>query len=127
MADPRKAEYRKEKRWCERMQVELVYKRVLLAELIGRIGLDNPVLLTVQERPACMVNSPRSKSLHKKASLAVLSDERNAALYDAAALAAIQAFVPWTRVVEERRTTHGGAEVDLVAHVRAHRDRMILK
>jgi uncharacterized circularly permuted ATP-grasp superfamily protein len=57
----------------------------------------------------------------------VLSDERNAHLYDAGAAAAVRAFVPWTRVVEERRTTHGGADVDLVAHVRAHRERFVLK
>ena len=57
----------------------------------------------------------------------MLSDERNARLFDADAAAAVRAFVPWTRVVEERRTTHGGAEVDLVAHVRAERERLVLK
>jgi uncharacterized circularly permuted ATP-grasp superfamily protein len=127
IADPRDAEYRDGKLWCAGQPVDLVYKRVLLAELVERTGLDNPVLRAVRDRAVCMVNSPRSKILHKKASLAVLSDERNAGHHDAAALAAIQAFVPWTRVVEERRTTHRGADVDLVAHVRAQRERMVLK
>jgi uncharacterized circularly permuted ATP-grasp superfamily protein len=35
--------------------------------------------------------------------------------------------VPWTRVVEERRTLHDGAEVDLVPHVLAHPERFVLK
>ena len=36
-----------------------------------------------RERTACMVNPFAAKVLHKRASLAVLSDERNAHLFDA--------------------------------------------
>ena len=45
-----------------------------------------------------MVNPFRCKMLHKKASLAVLSDERNARLFDADEREAIAAHIPWTRV-----------------------------
>ena len=55
-----------------------------------------------------MVNPPSCKILHKKASLAVLHDERNAHLFDADEQQAIAASIPWTRVVEERRTTYDG-------------------
>ena len=127
IADPRLAEYRDGKLWCEGLPVDLIYKRVLLSELVEEMGLDNPVLRAVRERAVCMVNSPRSKILHKKASLAVLSDERNAHLYDAASTQAVRAFIPWTRVMEERRTTHGGRDVDLVEFVRRERERMVLK
>jgi uncharacterized circularly permuted ATP-grasp superfamily protein len=75
----------------------------------------------------CLVNPPPCKILHKKASLAVLSDERNAHLFAAAALEAIRACIPWTRVVEERHTTHGGSPVDLVPFILAEKDRMVLK
>ena len=74
-----------------------------------------------------MVNQPRCKILHKKASLAVLHDERNAHLFGHAERAAIQAHVPWTRVVEERRTTHGGRSVDLLPFIAEHRERLVLK
>ena len=74
-----------------------------------------------------MVNPPDGKILHKKASLAVLGDERNAHLFGAAERAAIAECVPWTRVVEERRTEHRGETVDLVAHVTANRERFVLK
>jgi hypothetical protein len=127
IADPREAEYRDGALWCEGGRVDLIYKRVLTSELVQRMGTDNPVLRAVRDRVACMVNGPRCKILHKKASLAVLSDERNAHLYDAGAAEAVRAFVPWTRVVEERRTTHGGRDVDLVEHIRRERDRLVLK
>jgi uncharacterized circularly permuted ATP-grasp superfamily protein len=73
------------------------------------------------------VNPPRCKVLHKKASLAVLSDERNRSLFTPEERAGITAHVPWTRIMEERRTEHAGAEVDLVPFVVAERERMVLK
>jgi uncharacterized circularly permuted ATP-grasp superfamily protein len=74
-----------------------------------------------------MVNPFACKILHKKASLAVLSDERNVDLYTAAQREAIAAHIPWTRVVEERRTTHDGIPVDLPSYIAEHKDQLVLK
>ena len=41
-----------------------------------------PARAPVADRAVCMVTSFACKILHKKASLAVLSDERNEALHD---------------------------------------------
>src|SRR5439155_26357063 len=60
-------------------------------------------------------------------SLAVLSDERNERLYDDEAREAIAAHVPWTRVVEERRTIVGGRAIDLVPWAAEHRHELVLK
>jgi uncharacterized circularly permuted ATP-grasp superfamily protein len=57
----------------------------------------------------------------------VLHDERNAALFDADESQAIAASIPWTRVVEERRTIHEGEEVDLLPFIEEHRDQLVLK
>jgi uncharacterized circularly permuted ATP-grasp superfamily protein len=73
------------------------------------------------------VNPFRCKVLHKKASLAVLSDEANAHLFRGDELAAIAAHVPWTRVVAERATTYGGERVDLLPFAARHRERLVLK
>ena len=81
----------------------------------------------VRERAVVMVNPFRCKVLHKKASLAVLSDERNAALFDAPMRKAIADHIPWTRVVEARSTTWQGKEVDLLDHVARHRAQYVLK
>jgi hypothetical protein len=125
---PERCELRGGRLWCEGAPVDLIYKRVLLHELVDRLGEDADVLRAVRERAVCMVNPPACKILHKKASLAVLSDERNAHLFDDADRAAIAAHVPWTRVVEARRTrTPAGAEADLLPWVEANRDRLVLK
>jgi glutathionylspermidine synthase len=108
-------------------KIELIYKRVLLHELVERGGLDHPILRAFRDGKVCMVNPPACKILHKKASLAVLHDEINAHLFDAEELEAISLSIPWTRVVRERRTTHDGGVVDLLPHIAAHRDQLVLK
>jgi uncharacterized circularly permuted ATP-grasp superfamily protein len=127
VADPRDAELRGGKLILDGTPVDLIYKRVLISELIERCGLEHAVVRAVRERAVCMVNPFACKILHKKASLAVLSDERNAALYTPQERDVIAANIPWTRVVEERRTTHRGAPVDLVSFIAEHKDQFVLK
>ena len=129
IADPRAATYdaASGRLMLEGAPVDVIYKRVLLSELVERASIHADVLRAWQAGAVCMVNPPDGKILHKKASLAVLSDERNARLFDASAQAAIADCIPWTRVVEERRTLHGGQEVDLVPYLTANRERFVLK
>jgi hypothetical protein len=127
IADPREVEYRNGRLHAEGMQIDLIYKRVLITELVERGGLDHPVIRAVRDGAVCMVNPFRCKILHKKAGLAVLSDEQNAGLFSPAQQEAIDAHIPWTRLVEERRTLHRGREVDLVEHIAANREHFVLK
>lgn len=127
IADPRAATFEHGVLGLEGAPVDVIYKRVLLSELVERAGVGCDVLRAWQANAVCMVNPPDGKILHKKASLAVLSDERNAALFDDRARAAIADGIPWTRVVEERRTVLDGAEIDLLPFLRDHRDRFVLK
>jgi uncharacterized circularly permuted ATP-grasp superfamily protein len=127
IADPREVEYREGRLRVGGQAVDLVYKRVLIDELVLRMGMDNPVVRAVRDGAVCMVNPFRCKLLYKKASLAVLGDERNAHLFTAAERAAAEEHIPWTRVVEERRTTFHGEEVDLVSWIAENRERLVLK
>jgi uncharacterized circularly permuted ATP-grasp superfamily protein len=107
--------------------IDLIYKRVLIHELIADGGLDHPIVRAVRTGAVCMVNPFRCKVLHKKASLAVLSDERNAALFGEAERRIIAEHIPWTRVVEERKTLFHGEPVDLLPWMEANRERLVLK
>ena len=130
IADPREMTYSGGRLLSGGVPIDLVYKRVLISELVEQMGMDNPVLRAVRDGAVCMVNPLRCKILHKKASLAVLSDERNAALYTSEESEAIQAHIPWTRMVEERRTTHpsaNGAQIDLLEFAAEHRDQLVIK
>src|SRR5262249_53554842 len=107
--------------------VDLIYKRVLISELIDRCGMDHAVVRAVRNRTVCMVNGFRCKLLHKKASFAVLGDEQNARLFSEEEREAIRAHIPWTRVLEERKTRHAGKEIDLGPSGWPRGGRLVLK
>lgn len=127
IADPRDTEYRDGKLFAGDVHVTLIYKRVLIDELVRECGENHHVVRAVRDGAVCMVNPFRCKLLHKKASLAVLSDEVNRALFSSAEVAAIDATVPWTRVVRERRTIHDGTPIDLLPWIARNRERLVLK
>jgi hypothetical protein len=125
--DPRETELRDGRLVAGGKAIDLIYKRVLISELVERGGRDHPVIRAVESGAVCMVNPFRCKLLHKKASLAVLSDERNVGLFSDDERQAIDAHIPWTRVVAERTTRHDGRTVDLVPFIVAQRERLVLK
>jgi hypothetical protein len=127
IADPREVEYRDGKLMAGDFHITLIYKRVLIGELIERGGMDHPIIRAVRDGAVCMVNPFRCKALYKKASLAVLSDEVHAGLFTREQQSAIVAHIPWTRIVEERKTTIDGASIDLIPFLHANRDRLVLK
>jgi hypothetical protein len=127
IADPRNVEYTGGKLRAEGVVIDVVYKRVLINELIERGGLEHPVVRAVRDRAVCMVNPFRCKLLHKKLSLAVLSDEHNQEMFTTNEIECIQQHIPWTRRVAELRTFFHGEAIDLLPYVAAHRERFVLK
>jgi len=108
-------------------EIDIVYKRLLLNEYLP-IMLDYPALLNAYRAGAvCMVNSFRSKLIHKKALFAVLTDQRHKDLFTANERAAIAAHVPWTRAVKDESTDYFGKGIELLEFVAANRDRFVLK
>ena len=127
IGDPREVEYQNGKLYVGSAPIDLIYKRVLIHELIELGGVEHPIVRAVLDRAVCMVNPFRCKILHKKASLAVLSDEANAHMFSGPELEAIDTHVPWTRVVEERKTTYRGRQVDLIDQIERAKDSLVLK
>lgn len=128
IVDPRDCEYRDGRLVAGDYPITLVYKRVLITELLDRGGIDHPVVRAARDRAVCLVNSFRCKVLFKKASLAVLSDERNAELFSPEQHQAIARYIPWTRVLEERHTLGpDGTRIDLIPWTLAHKDTLVLK
>jgi uncharacterized circularly permuted ATP-grasp superfamily protein len=112
---------------CGAFEIDIVYKRLLVNEYLP-IMREQPALLSAyRARAACLVNSFRSKLIHKKALFAVLTDERYRRLFTPDELEAINRHVPWTRKVREGKTEKDGETVDLLEYVSHHSDRLVLK
>ena len=108
-------------------EIDIVYKRLLVNEYLP-IMKEQPALIDAYRAGAiCMVNSFRSKIIHKKALFAVLTSGRRAGLFSEAERAAIQKHVPWTRLVRAEKSDYLGAEIDLLDFVSANRNRLVLK
>jgi uncharacterized circularly permuted ATP-grasp superfamily protein len=127
LADPRDLEYRKGHLYKGDFRIDLIYKRVLCSELISEMGLNNPIVQAIKDRSVFMTNSFSAKLLAKKASFALMSDEQNSYLFDAAQIAAINAHIPWTRRVSNRNTMYHGLEVDLLPFVSDHKEQFVVK
>ena len=98
ICDPRSLEFRAGKLFAQGKAVNLVYRRVLTSELLER-GEGKALRDAYMAGAACVVNSFRAKLLHKKMSLALLSDPRYERLYTPAQRTAIRRHIPWTRRV----------------------------
>jgi hypothetical protein len=108
-------------------EIDIVYKRLLVNEYLPVMG-ESPALLDAYRAGAiCMVNSFRSKLVHKKALFAILTDERHARLFTAEEREAIRAHVPWTRRVRAEKSEHYGEQIDLLDFISKTRDRLVLK
>jgi hypothetical protein len=107
--------------------IDVVYKRVLLHELVAKLGQETPLLQAVADGAVVMVNPVHGKPLHKKASLAVLTDERTAHLLSPEQHQTVARHVPWTRVIEERTTIIDGETIDLLPWMVAHRQELVIK
>ncbi|HYO91910.1 MAG TPA: hypothetical protein VEQ40_09745, partial [Pyrinomonadaceae bacterium] len=108
-------------------RIDLVYKRVVIHELLERADDTHPLLRAFRDRAVCLVNPFRCKIMHTKAAFEILTDEECAGWFSREEREVINESVPWTRRVIERKTTHRGRTVDLLEHARRNRDDFILK
>ena len=108
--------------------INLVYRRVLTSELMARGTEAMALCQAYVDGAIVMVNTFRAKLLHKKMSLALLSDDRYEELYSGPERRAIARHIPWTRRLRDGKTTWENRVVpDLVQHVLDHRDHLVLK
>ena len=127
IASPDELEFTDHKLRVRGFQIDIVYKRLLVNEYLP-IMKEQPALLDAYRAGAiCMVNSFRSKIIHKKTLFAVLTDERYRSLFTSDEQQMIAGHVPWTRRVRAGRTDYFGEQIDLIEFIGEHRDRLVLK
>jgi uncharacterized circularly permuted ATP-grasp superfamily protein len=127
VCDPRDLEFDGRTLTAAGRPIDLVYRRVLMTDIVSRPDECRPLVDAYRARAVCVANTFRCKLPHKKTFFAVLTDPRFADLFSAEEHQVIRAHVPWTRLVEEGATDWHGQAVDLLEHVRARRDSLVLK
>src|SRR5712664_4666699 len=122
IAAPEDLEFSKGRLRAGEFEIDIVYKRLLVNEYLP-IMREHPALLDAyRARAICMVNSFRSKIIHKKALFAVLTDTRYSSLFSEDEKSMISRHVPWTRKVRRGKSDYHGEEIDLLEFIAARRD-----
>jgi hypothetical protein len=127
VCDPRHLTYEGGVLRHEGRAIHIVYKRLLVNELLDRKDELQPLLRAARERAVTVVNPFRCKAIHKKAIFAVLTDDELQSLFTEEERTAIAAHVPWTRRVRPGRTTRRGQKIDLPEFIRKNRDVLVMK
>ena len=127
VCDPRHLTYEGRVLRHEGRAIHIVYKRLLVNELLDRKDELQALLRATRERAVTVVNPFRCKAIHKKAIFEVLTDDELQSLFTGEERAAIAAHVPWTRRVRAGHTLRGGEKVDLPDFIRKNRDRLVMK
>jgi hypothetical protein len=127
LADPRDLQFDGKQLTANGKKIELVYRRVLINDIVERPGECKALVDAVAANAVCMANAFRCKIPHVKAFFAVLTDERNEALFSFGERELIRKHVPWTRVVADVRTSHYGTPVALLDFVRRERQNLVMK
>ncbi len=107
--------------------IDIVYKRLLVNEYLPILDKAPDLLEAYRAGAVCMVNSFRSKIVHKKAIFAVLTNEKFANLFDENELEAIRNHIPWTRKFREEQTEFYGEQINLVEWTRENANKLVLK
>ena len=108
-------------------EIDLVYRRVRIAEFLVRFDLNHALLRAYRERNVCLVNNFRGEVAQKKAIFDLLTDESVTAHFPVIERKAIREYVPWTRVVANAKTTYQGKVVNLPEFVGVNRERLVLR
>ena len=127
LADPRDLQFDGKQLTANGKKIDLVYRRVLMNDIVTRAAECKALVDAVAANAVCMANHFRCKIPHVKAFFAVLTDERNDALFSFGERDLIRKHVPWTRVVADVRTSHHGEPVELLAFLRSEREKLVLK
>lgn len=127
LADPREMDMVNDRLLARGHPVDVVYRRAVISEVLA-IEKDAPAFFDAYARGLCVfVNSFRCYLSEDKAFFALLTDERFAPLLSPDERGFVDAHIPWTRKVEDRKTQRRGETMDLLPWLSKHREDLVLK
>jgi hypothetical protein len=127
VVSPDDLEYRNGRLSAADFQIDIVFRRVLTRELLIHCDLSHPFLRAYRDRAVCVVNDFRSELAQRRVLFELLTDDAVTARFPAADRKLIRNFVPWTRLMTQRKTKFRDQEVDLPEFVRRGKEQFVLR
>jgi hypothetical protein len=107
--------------------IDIALRCVSTRDLLIRFGLSHPLFTAYRDSAVCVINNFRSEIGRRRALFELLTDDAIAARLDPADRKLIRAFVPWTRVVAQRKTTYKDQQIEFVDFILRNRAKLILR
>jgi hypothetical protein len=127
IVSPDDLEYTNGKLRAADFEIHIVFRRLSTRELLVRFDLSHPLLRAYRDRAVCLVNSFRSEIAHRRALFDLVTDETITAHFPTADRKLIRDFVPWTRVVAQKKTKYWEREIDLPEFILRSREQLVLR
>ena len=127
ICDPRELAFDGQNLTAQGRRIDLLYRRVLINDIVARPAECEALVKAYAAGAVCVSNALTCKIAHKKAFFAVLTDERNSALFSAEERELIRRHIPWTRLLADTETTRDGETFGLLEYVRQRRNDFVLK
>ena len=108
-------------------KVHLVYKRVIIRELLEKWDRCSEFILAVKEGLVCCCNSFRSYIVGNKKVLAIITDPGYRSIFNKKELDVIQETIPWTQILSDKTITLGNKRINLKEFVTTNRENLVLK
>lgn len=107
--------------------VDIIYRRGWIYDWTGRMDRIQPLIKAFQDRKVCVVNTPRTILGANKSLMAVIQQEDIQKIFTTEEKKVIHEHLPWTRLVEEKKSDFDGKEMDMYDILRQYKDRLVLK
>ncbi|MFL6354749.1 MAG: hypothetical protein ACJ74Z_23255 [Bryobacteraceae bacterium] len=127
VVSPEELEYKNGKLRAADFEIDVAFRRLHTRELVVRFSLSHPLLLAYRDRAVCVVNSFRSEIGNRRALFDLVTDETVTARLSIVDRKFIREFVPWTRVVAQKKTKYWEQEIDLPEFIRSRRQGLVLR
>jgi hypothetical protein len=128
IADPDELEYAGGRLRAGAFEIDLVYRRIVASDVAANLGPRHALVRAARDGAVCISSGFRAFAMHSKALFALASEAAARGDLPASERAAVDAHVPWTRLVREAKTTDWeGRVTDLIAFAASHRDELVVK
>jgi hypothetical protein len=108
--------------------VDVLYRVQRINDCLKNADALTPLFEAVRAEAVCMINPFHSALLSNKALFTLLTDTTVDFGFSDAEEAAVHAHVPWARTLRDARSTDAGGEpIDLIEHVLANKDDLVVK
>ena len=127
IADPRELTYKAGRLYHKNFRIHLVYRRVILDELLEHLDECQDFIRAYQEKAVCVVNPFRSRLGYTKSLLSILTNPDFDHFFTDEENRIKREHLPWTRRLVDADKFYGGKKIYLVDFLKDERETLILK